>query len=65
DLEYIEDYRGRLIDTRGPGGKGLKARYVRLHSRGNSSDELNHYVEVEVYGKPAAAAPVPAATKAK
>jgi hypothetical protein len=52
DLEYIEDYRGRLIDA-----KGVTGRYVRLYSRGNSSDELNHYTEVEVYGKPAKAAP--------
>ncbi|MCX5656127.1 MAG: hypothetical protein NTY65_15930 [Planctomycetota bacterium] len=60
DLEYIEDYRGRLIDA-----KGVTGRYVRLYSRGNSSDELNHYTEVEVYGKPAGPAAVPAATKAK
>jgi hypothetical protein len=24
---------------------------VRLHSQGNTSDEMNHYIEVEVYGK--------------
>ena len=58
DMEYIEDYRGRLIDA-----KGATGRYVRLYSKGNSSDELNHYTEVEVYGKPAKAAP--AAPKAK
>jgi hypothetical protein len=52
DLEYIEDYRGRLIDAR-----GITGRYVRLYSRGNSSDELNHYIEVEVYGKPTKAPP--------
>jgi hypothetical protein len=48
DLEYIEDYRGRLIDA-----KGVKARYVRLYSKGNTSNDQNHYIEVEVYGKPA------------
>ena len=32
--------------------KGVSARYVRLYSNGNTSDELNHYTEVEVYGKP-------------
>jgi len=58
DLEYIDDYRGRLIDA-----KGVTGRYVRLYSRGNSSDELNHYTEVEVYGKPVKAAS--AAPKAK
>jgi hypothetical protein len=31
--------------------KGAKGRYVRLHSQGNTSDEMNHYIEVEVYGK--------------
>ena len=47
DLLYVETYQGRLIDA-----KGEKARYVRLYSRGNSSNEMNHYIEVEVYGKP-------------
>ncbi|MBE3123555.1 MAG: hypothetical protein IMZ65_01995, partial [Planctomycetes bacterium] len=50
DLEYIEDYRGRVID-----GKGAVARYVRLYSNGNSDNDANHYVEAEVYGSPAAA----------
>ena len=31
--------------------KGKKGRYVRLYSNGNTSDELNHYCEVEVFGK--------------
>jgi len=48
DLEYIEDYRGRLIDA-----KGVKARYLRLYSKGNTSNDQNHYIEVEAYGKPA------------
>lgn len=48
DPAYIETYEGRLIDA-----KATKARYVRLYSNGNTSDELNHYVEVEVYGVPA------------
>ena len=47
DKEYIEVNEGRLIDPR-----GVKARYVRLYSRGNTSNEMNHYVEVEVYGTP-------------
>ncbi|HWA86093.1 MAG TPA: discoidin domain-containing protein [Opitutus sp.] len=46
DLAYIETYEGRLIDA-----KETSARYVRLYSNGNTSDELNHYVEVEVYGQ--------------
>jgi hypothetical protein len=48
DKEYIETYEGKLIDPR-----GLKARYVRLWSNGNTANDMNHYVEVEVYGTPA------------
>jgi hypothetical protein len=48
DREYFEMYEGKLVDA-----KGEKARYVRLYSRGSTSDEQNHYTEVEVYGKPA------------
>jgi hypothetical protein len=44
DKEYIETYEGKLIDPR-----GIKARYVRLWSNGNTSNDMNHYVEVEVY----------------
>jgi len=47
-LEFIEDYRGRLIDAAGATG-----RYLRLYSAGNTSNDQNHYIEVEVYGKPA------------
>lgn len=48
DPAYVETYEGRLIEA-----KGASARYVRLYSNGNTSDELNHYVEVEIYGQPA------------
>ncbi len=48
DMEYIENNKGRLVDA-----KGVKARYVRLYSNGNTSDDMNHYVEVEVFGRPA------------
>jgi hypothetical protein len=50
DMHYIETYEGELIDCF---SKGIKARYVRLYSNGNSGNDLNHYIEVEVYGKPA------------
>lgn len=46
DPAYVETNAGRLIDAR-----GLRARYVRLSSNGNTTDELNHYVEVEVFGQ--------------
>jgi len=48
DMHYVETHEGKLIDA-----KGARARYVRLYSNGNSSNELNHYIEVEVFGKPA------------
>jgi hypothetical protein len=47
DMHYVETSEGKLIDAR-----GVRARYVRLHSNGNSNNELNHYIEVEVFGKP-------------
>ena len=48
DKEYIESAQGRLIAVPG----GVEARYVRLYSGGNSANAFNHYVEVEVFGKP-------------
>jgi len=48
DMHYIETYEGELIDCL---SEGIKARYVRLYSNGNSTNDLNHYIEVEVYGK--------------
>ncbi len=48
DKEYIEVAEGRLIDP-----KGVQGRYVRLYSGGNTSNDMNHYVEVEVFGLPA------------
>jgi hypothetical protein len=47
DMHYVETSEGKLIDA-----KGQIARYVRLNSNGNNANELNHYIEVEVYGKP-------------
>lgn len=46
DKAYVETNKGRVIDA-----KGAKGRYVRLYSNGNSSNEMNHYIEVEVWGK--------------
>jgi len=48
NLNYIETYEGKLIDA-----KGAQGRYVRLYSNGNTTNKLNHYIEVEVWGKPA------------
>ena len=52
DMAWIETNEGRLIQ---PKDAPVRARYVRLHSRGNTSNQLNHYIEVEVYGKAPAA----------
>lgn len=46
DKNYVETAEGKLIDA-----KGQSARFVRLFSKGNNGDDLNHYIEVEVYGK--------------
>jgi hypothetical protein len=59
DDTYVETSEGRWINL-----KGVEGRYVRLYSRGYSSlptkdskddpskySPLNHYIEVEVYGK--------------
>jgi hypothetical protein len=47
EKEYIENREGKLIEC-----KDVQARYVRLYSGGNTSNDMNHYTEVEVYGKP-------------
>ena len=46
DPAYLESNLGRVIDVNGVNGQ-----HVRFYSNGNTSDSLNHYVEVEVYGK--------------
>jgi hypothetical protein len=47
DKNYVEKAEGKLIE-----GKGTKARFVRCFSNGNNANELNHYIEIAVYGKP-------------
>lgn len=48
DPAYVETNHGRLMS-----GKQTKAQYIRAWSNGNNVDDLNHYVEIEVYGVPA------------
>lgn len=48
DKEYIETNEGRSMDA-----KGMKGRYIRLTCNGNTSNDVNDYIEVEVYGRPA------------
>ena len=45
DFPYVESRFGLIAD-----GKNAKGRYVRLYSNGNTSNDMNHYIEVEVYG---------------
>ena len=47
DLHYVETAEGKLIDA-----KGVQARFVRLYSNRNNSNDLNHWIETEVYGRP-------------
>ena len=48
DYEYVDTFEGFLVDA-----KGITGRYVRLYSNGNTSNDMNHYIEVEVFGRPA------------
>jgi hypothetical protein len=52
DKSYVDTNEGRLVDA-----KGRHGRYVRLYSNGNNENELNHLIEVEVWGKPIPADP--------
>ncbi len=47
DQNYVDEHKGKIIDA-----KRVKSRYVRLYSNGNTSNESNHYIEVEVFGTP-------------
>jgi len=51
DRNYIETSEGKLINVL---NRGVQGRYVRLYSNGSNAYDENHYLEVEVYGKPAA-----------
>lgn len=48
DAPYIETQYGLLIPV-----DGVTGRYVRFYSQGNTSNDLNHYIEAEVFGVPA------------
>lgn len=51
DREFYEHNHGFRMDTRGKNYEGIRARFVRLYSRGNTDDAQNHYIEVEVIGQ--------------
>lgn len=46
DMNYVGTSEGKLIDA-----KGTRARYVRIYSNGNNQNDMNHFIEVEVFGK--------------
>jgi len=46
DRPYVESRYGKLVDA-----QGINAQYVRLHSNGNTANDMNHFIEVEVYGQ--------------
>ncbi len=46
DKEYRERNDGRPVDA-----KLTKGRYVRVYSAGSSSEPVNNYIEIEVFGK--------------
>ena len=45
-FEYFENFEGELAPV-----KGVVGQYVRLWSKGSTSDDQNHYTEVEVYAR--------------
>ena len=47
---FLESVR-RWNDGRPIDGKLTKARYVRCYSNGSSSEPVNNYIEIEVFGK--------------
>ncbi len=46
DKEYRERNDGRPVDA-----KMTKGRYVRVYSNGSTSEPVNNYIEIAVYGK--------------
>ncbi len=46
DKEYRERNEGRPVDA-----KLTKGRYVRVYSAGSTSEPVNNYIEIEVFGK--------------
>ncbi len=45
DKHYIDTHKGRIFPV-----KAVKGRYVRLYSSGNTANQNNHYIEVQVIG---------------
>jgi len=54
DPSWVETNNGRAMPV-----SGVTGRYVRCWSSGRNIDDTNHYIEVEVYGRPPAVANAP------
>jgi hypothetical protein len=53
DREYIESANGKVLQANGEIGT-----YLRLYSNGNTTNDMNHYIEVAIYAIPAEGAEV-------
>ena len=47
NLAFVEVNEGEMLEF-----KDAKGRYLRMYSNGNTANEMNHYTEVNVFGKP-------------
>ncbi|MDY6069688.1 MAG: discoidin domain-containing protein [Opitutales bacterium] len=47
DRPWVQTNEGKLIVPEKP----VKARFVRIYSNGNTSNDANHFIEVEVFGR--------------
>jgi len=47
DKAWIQTNEGKLIVLKSP----LKAKYVRVFSNGNTTNDTNHFIEIEIYGR--------------
>lgn len=46
DKNFVGTSEGKLIDA-----KGTRARSVRISSNGNNQNDMNHFIEIEVFGR--------------
>lgn len=46
DRPYLESRFGKAISV-----DGVNGQFVRMHANGNTANDMNHFIEVEVYGK--------------
>ena len=51
DSAFYTRWWGEIVDARGAGGAGTRARYVRVYTAAGMEDELPRFVEIAVYGK--------------